>query len=36
MPFKAIGNDLQKTLVDLDQTMVTARGTLVSAERYVH
>jgi paraquat-inducible protein B len=31
LPFKAIGNDLQKALVDLAQTLVTARGTLASA-----
>ncbi|HXR35084.1 MAG TPA: MlaD family protein, partial [Candidatus Binataceae bacterium] len=32
LPFKAIGNDLQKALVDFAQTMVTARGTLASAQ----
>jgi paraquat-inducible protein B len=31
LPFKAIGNDLQKALVDLAQTLVTARGTLATA-----
>jgi len=31
MPLKAIGDDLQKALVEFAQTMVTARGTLVTA-----
>ena len=28
MPFQEIGDDLQKAIVDLDQTLVIARGTL--------
>jgi paraquat-inducible protein B len=31
MPLKAIGDDLQKALLQAAQTLVTARGTLVSA-----
>jgi paraquat-inducible protein B len=31
MPLKAIGDDLQKALVEFTQTLVTARGTLVTA-----
>jgi len=31
MPLKQIGDNLQRTLADLDLTLITARGTLVSA-----
>jgi paraquat-inducible protein B len=31
MPLKQIGDNLQRTLADLDLTLVSARGTLVSA-----
>ena len=33
VPFKAIGDDLQKAIVELDRTLVSARGTLDSRGR---
>lgn len=35
VPFKAIGDDLQKTIVELDRTLVSARGTLDNANTFV-
>jgi len=34
-PFKNIGDDLRKAIVELDRTLVTARGTLDKADRLV-
>ena len=33
MPLKGIGDDLQKTISELNQTMVTARGTLTNTDQ---
>jgi len=35
LPFKAIGDDLRKAIADLDLTLVSARGTLDSANKLV-
>ncbi len=35
IPFKDIGDDLRKAIVELDRTLVTARGTLDKADRLV-
>ncbi len=35
IPFKAIGVDLRKAIVELDRTLVSARGTLDNANAYV-
>jgi paraquat-inducible protein B len=35
MPIKAIGDDLQKALVELDRTLVSARTTLDNADKLI-
>jgi paraquat-inducible protein B len=35
IPFKAIGDDLRRAIVDLDRTLVSARGTLDNATRLI-
>jgi paraquat-inducible protein B len=35
LPFKAIGDDLQKAIVDFDQTLVSARSTLDNADKLI-
>lgn len=35
LPLKAIGDDLHKAIVDLDRTLVSARGTLDNADRLI-
>jgi paraquat-inducible protein B len=35
IPFKAIGDDLRKVLVNLDSTLASARGTLDNADHFV-
>src|SRR5262249_62293632 len=35
VPLKAIGDDLRRSIVDLDKTLVSARGTLESADRWI-
>jgi paraquat-inducible protein B len=35
VPFKAIGDDLRKAIVELERTLVSARGTLDNADRLI-
>jgi paraquat-inducible protein B len=35
LPFKAIGDDLQKAIVSFDQTLATAKGTLADANKLI-